>query len=90
MSGTEEGYTWMLRIDVCRKSRHSQGSFTTTDAEYKRKMNVRRRDANWAEDTFSRQFREKYEIHHEWERGETLYFLTKEEHRLVTARERLL
>ena len=81
LTGSEKGYEWDIKIDVCPTSHSFFGRYFTASRQRKYRQYVRAGDRNWAEKTFSRQFRAKYEIHHEWERGETVYFLTHEEHK---------
>jgi hypothetical protein len=78
--GSEEGYEWRARADITRNGGVSAHFYTETSlTKYRR--DVRAGDRDWAKIKFSRQFRRKYDIHHEWERGEICYFLTPEEHK---------
>ena len=80
--GSEESWEWRVRAEINRNGGVSAQFYTETSiTNYRR--DVRSGDRDWAERAFSRQFRQKYEIHHEWGRGETCYFLTKEEHKNV-------
>lgn len=81
LTGSEEGYEWSIRIMVYPASLIFSGCFFTASRQRKYRQIRRAGDRKWAEETFSRQFRQKYEIHHEWEYGETVYFLTHEEHK---------
>lgn len=81
LTGSEEGYEWDIKIDVCSTSHSFSGSFFTASRQRKYRYARRAADRYWAGITFYRRWLNQYEIHHEWERGETVYFLTREEHK---------
>ncbi len=49
------------------------------------KKNQRRSDRYWAADVFCPEWRNQYQLHHDWKNGGWLYFLTPEDHRLKEA-----
>ena len=81
LTGSEKGYEWDIKIDVCPTSHSFFGRYFTASHQRKYRGGRRSNDRYWAEKTFPRPWLKKYEIHHEWERGETVYFLTHEEHK---------
>jgi ribosomal protein L31 len=81
LTGSEEGYEWDIKIDICPTSHSFFSRFFTASRQRRHRQIRRASDRKFAEKTFSRQFRQQYELHHEWERGEVVYFLTHEEHK---------
>jgi len=60
-SGSEEGFNWMLKVDIYKNSANFSGRFELASPERKRRYYVRSKDRHWAENTFPRRFGQKYE-----------------------------
>ena len=52
--GSENGYEWDIKIEVCPTSHSFFGGIFTASNERKRRANIRAKDRNWAVLTFSR------------------------------------
>ncbi len=50
----------------------------------KKKQNLRRHDRHWKADKFPSAWAKQFQLHHDWENGARVYFLTPEEHRTLT------
>lgn len=52
----------------------------------KSKQNLRRHDRNWKANKFPSEWASQFQLHHDWEHGATVYFLTPTEHDVYTRR----
>ena len=85
-SGSEEGYSWSLRLGVCENTKRFHGSFVLIGGEARRDKNRTRALDRY----FFRQrlgdVMKKYKIHHDWDNGGVTYLLTPQEHHDIHAR----
>jgi hypothetical protein len=79
-SGREEKWGWGLHLNISANQQIWKGSFHVEDVERKYRHERRINDNNWANRSFPRSWKQQFEIHHDWNRGEVCYFLTPEEH----------
>jgi hypothetical protein len=55
----------------------------------KREEKIRRADRHWATNTFPNNWRDQFEIHHDWLHGGRILFLTKREHTWIHRKRRI-
>lgn len=80
--GGIDGLGWQLYLTVSANGNMWVNSFYLADETRKYRSYRRCMDKAWAVRTFPRQWKEHYELHHNWQNlEETCYFLTPKEHR---------
>lgn len=80
-SGSEEGMSWKLGLDVCENIKNFTGHFVTYGEEARRKGRIRVIDRTFFRLRLSKEMIDKYEIDHDWGNGARVTLKTPQEHR---------
>ena len=80
-SGSEEGYDWVLKVEIREATKDFGGSFSIANEEGKRKQNIRGVDRAFFRLRLSEEMYSKYELDHDWDNGGRVTLKTPKEHR---------
>jgi len=82
--GADNWWQWRLYLHIfAKEQRRWGGTFTFAGETQKYREQKRNADNKWANKVFPRCWKQQFEIHHDWNGGETCYFLTPEAHREI-------
>jgi hypothetical protein len=79
--GSEENCGWKLNLNAVRNQRNWSGCFFFQNEREKYRDYRRTSDNQWVVKVSPQRWLQQFEIHHDWNGGETCYFLSPKEHR---------